>query len=262
MMDSFFDYTSNKAIKFKVVRTGGVIKFYYFNTGWVEVPFTSTNSDSIIDMNIQAVEGKSGYTYFDMTASRGLPVYTPGARVDITVEGSFSLTHTNFISTEGTLSVRDNFYNQESGYFDPQYGKVKIKNTGHNFHGGGIQLYNLEFVDGTNTTIDSSCFVTNNLYLSEGNLTQGTDGTILLYRDMTCSAHFGNMPAFNNALIDMTGTNSQNIRWDNGGFLPSLMVDKPNLSRVDLQGPGSPLRIQGDFLLEYGTLDLNGYGCD
>ena len=149
------------------------------------------------------------------------------------------------------------------GDFKHRNGKVLIKSTDNRFFGGGIQLYDFEFVNcmpwtGT-TTIDSSCYVSHKQYLTSGIITEGTDGTINLTGDMTCSKDFGNLSPANNALIRLIGDREQNVYWDEGGIYPTVTVDKSSSIEVLAEGPGSNLRIGGNFTIQDGTFNLNDH---
>jgi hypothetical protein len=150
------------------------------------------------------------------------------------------------------------------GGFENNQGTVRLQPTGNRFEGNGIEFHTLEIRDTTDSTntvqVDSSCFVNRSLYLHSGAFFNGTDGTIYVHGDATCSEWFGQAGSGSLVSITMDGTREQNL-YSLGGVWPTLVIDRTASNQVMAWGH-NPIRIDGDLSVVDGTFNTNGLSLE
>jgi hypothetical protein len=247
---------------------------------WSAIPDGPTGA-TLPDQTSTAYFYKTGSGTCDFTSSiniGGLVMVPPydgtvnqnGYDATIGLDGIYS-THGVF-EGEGSMWVTGPIALYGSGFKCPD--KLHI-------YGQTIFSSNFNVTDGTVTAYGGSTIIGDNTYLplleiqDNSSLPTHIDGTFsvrqvhlisgTLFRDsgiihlvgnMTCDATFGSLDSRNDAVITVDGTTNQKI--ESFGIIPGIVINKTDSTPVMFSG-GNPIRINGDFILQDGTVNMNGY---
>ena len=124
----------------------------------------------------------------------------------------------------------------------------------------GITFYDLEVNHSAHNTynywtVAGTITVTNDLILTDGNINQGTGCDIQVYGDITVTELYGAKDSDNDALITLTGGNTQTITSVAGSVMPTLTINKTSGTGASTSGP---VNLYGALTITEGTLALGG----
>ncbi len=133
--------------------------------------------------------------------------------------------------------------------------------TFRDFDPNGTALYALELDAIADTIMISAFTVANNLFITDGNWTQGASGNVQVSGNIIVAATGGENGSGHDALITMVGSVATTITMAAGGFVPLLTIDKTNATDTVTVSGGS-LDTSKNLTMEKGHLILDGVGMD
>lgn len=150
----------------------------------------------------------------------------------------------------------------------PSFGTTKITFVngvaGLDLNGGtgGLTFYDLEFAMPGAFDIDvlNLTTVTHTLTLTQGYLDAGTSGNINSLGDVVVAGTFGTSATTHDAVITFAGADAQTLKYETGGILPKIVINKTNSSDTIKASGTGPINFYEDFSINKGIFDLNGLG--
>jgi len=265
-ISSNWDNTNNWSLS-----SGGISGASIPDSSKIAVFNNGGNGDCFIDATVSVNGFRIDSDYTSVISQNGYPIFIgtqgasfldgtfDGTNANIYIDGSFSLSGSEFYSTPESLTVYGDFIYDGTGSFYHRNGKVIKKATDTVFQADNAHFYDLRIEmngDYTGyTLIKNEFFVDNALDLLSGYF-KG-DGTAHVWGDATCTSFFGIAGSDNTALVLMDGSGYQNVHNYVGAVWPSFAVDKTTLGEVILSEE-SPMFLNGSLSIIDGTLNTNG----